>query len=85
MDKIVCRDCNWQGQLGDQLSAANPFEPDEMLYACPKCKSMELTQACEHEGCWKEATNGGPGPDGKYRRACSEHGFWKYKKEEQNA
>lgn len=78
--KIGCRDCMWHGELSEALSAPNPFEPEENLYACPKCKQMDLHEACEHEGCWKETTNGGPGPDGKYRRACSQHGFFKYNK-----
>lgn len=60
------------------LIAPNPFDPTDELYACPRCKSLDLYAACEEPGCWKEASNGGPGPDGKYRRACSTHGFWKY-------
>jgi hypothetical protein len=77
-NKIGCNDCDWHGMRDELLSAPNPFE-DDILYACPKCKGMDLFSACEIDGCWKETTNGGTHPDGEYKRACSEHGFFRYK------
>ena len=74
-NKLKCSECGWKGDAKDILKAPSPFDPDDELYGCPKCKmANELITVCEHQGCWKEATNGGI-VDGEYKRACFEHGW----------
>lgn len=63
--------CGWVGT--EALTAPDPFDEGEVLHACPKCKSMELVQACEHAGCTREATSGNKHPDGVYRWTCHDH------------
>ena len=78
IDKLVCRECAWTGEDEEALRAANPFNPEETIVGCPRCLSIDTLQmACDVDGCWKPASNGGPHPrDGKYRSCCAEHGFW---------
>jgi len=72
-EKLVCKECGWQGLDDALLRAPNPFEPDETIYACPKCLWINnATVACDEPGCWKEATCGTPVENG-YRRTCFMH------------
>ncbi len=71
-DKRTC-DCGWQGNWGDLLSAPSPFDADEMIFACPKCKAIDKTHAvCDEPDCWEPATCGTPTADG-HRTTCGGH------------
>ena len=40
--KVKC-ECGWQGMAGEMISGDNPFDPSQIIYACPKCKTLEST------------------------------------------
>lgn len=72
--KSKCTECVWIGDSEDMLSAQNPFEeiPD-LLYACPKCRSINsVVAACDEPGCTAGGTCGTPVLDG-YRWTCGKH------------
>ncbi len=71
--KCTNRRCNWTGYNNQLLSAQNPFEQDEIMYACPKCRDTEnITGVCEIDKCWEESTCGLNTLDG-YKRLCCNH------------
>lgn len=68
-----CKCCDWDGTLGDLLTAPSPFRPDDTLTACPACKVHdELVNMCDESGCRRDATCGFP-TDTAYRRTCGKH------------
>lgn len=72
----ICQErrCDWRGKIDDLLSAPNPFDKDDILYACPKCKSIDTAELeCEIEGCTMEASCGTPTADLGYIRCCAKH------------
>ena len=72
---VVCteRRCGWRGHANELLESPSPFDSHEILYGCPRCRTVgSCVVACEEEGCAKEATCGWPHKDG-YRVTCSEH------------
>ena len=74
--KSVCdnRRCGWRGDHEELLSAPDPFDSCEMIYACPDCREIGTTrQACDVPGCWEPATCGTPTADGGYRWTCCKH------------
>lgn len=82
-DKVICteRRCYWQGTTDDMLKAPSPFDSDDELQGCPKCKCVNtLVLACDVDGCWKETSCGFPTLDGGYRRTCGDH-YRAYKEE----
>ena len=70
--KYACENCLWDGLVCDLLSAPNPFEAGEMLYACPNCQAMEVEAICDAVDCWRPVTCGTPTANG-YRHTCLEH------------
>jgi hypothetical protein len=73
--KVICvnRGCNWRGMETELLTAQDPFDVEEILTACPRCKGIfELRIACDEPGCWYEVTCGTPTPNG-YRQTCGKH------------
>lgn len=66
------RGCGWAGHETEMLSAPDPFNVGDMLYACPNCKDQSLVLACDEDGCNEQATCGTPTPAG-YRSVCSKH------------
>jgi hypothetical protein len=73
--KVKCGNyrCNWIGDSSETLKAPNPFNPNDELSACPKCKEMGVIQpACDEPGCGQFASFGTPTPSG-YRWVCHEH------------
>ena len=75
MKKVVCNEsrCKWHGEANEMLSATNPFEAGEMIYACPKCKEVgSIVTACDEPDCWSEAACGTPTDNG-YRQTCYKH------------
>jgi len=71
--KVKC-ECGWQGMAGEMISGDNPFDPSQIIYACPKCKTLESTtfRACDEPDCWWKVTCGTPTPVG-YRSTCGKH------------
>jgi hypothetical protein len=73
--KQVCdgRHCDWHGTSDEVLRAKNPFDTEEEIWGCPKCKSIDsLYLACDEPGCWKMVSCGTPTPSG-YRSTCGKH------------
>lgn len=65
--------CCWHGLSDDVLKAPNPFNPDKVIWVCPKCKGIDsLYLACDEPGCWDYATMGTHTPTG-YRSTCWMH------------
>ncbi len=57
----------------DVLSAPNPFLEDEILVACPECKSISnLVYACDEPECWESSAAGFLSEAG-YRFVCGRH------------
>jgi hypothetical protein len=76
-DKVACQDwrrCGWHGTTDELLRARNPFNAEDVITACPKCKCLESTllTACDEPGCWEQATCGTPTKAG-YRNTCHNH------------
>jgi hypothetical protein len=70
----MCNSCDWIGGDAELLRAPSPFDPEDTLCACPKCKAVDdLHNACDEPGCTQKAHCGFPTPDGGYRRTCSRH------------
>lgn len=68
------RRCDWRGPESALLSAPNPFEPTENIYACPECKAIDnYAGECEIEGCTSIASCGTPTKAMGYIRCCGEH------------
>lgn len=73
--KQVCdnRRCGWHGTSDEVLKAPSQFDPKDVLWACPKCKDVNvLYLACDEPGCWQMASCGTPTPSG-YRSTCHKH------------
>jgi hypothetical protein len=72
-DFVVCSECRWHGGKVEMLTARHPFDDEDLVYGCPRCKSVDsLSVACDEPGCKSEVSCGTPTPDG-YRQTCSEH------------
>jgi hypothetical protein len=73
--KVKCsaHRCDWRGQDDELLKAQNPFDADDIVIGCPKCKSIDsIVCVCDEDGCWDPGTCGTPTPDG-YRNTCWKH------------
>ena len=73
--KVICteRRCNWRGTEKEVLTAPSPFDADDTINGCPKCKAIgTIVYACDEQGCWRETSSGTPTPTG-YRSTCFEH------------
>jgi len=74
-DRLFCneRRCGWRGMQLEVLFAENPFNADETIAGCPKCKEINsLLVSCDEPGCWNEASCGTPTATG-YRHTCGKH------------
>jgi hypothetical protein len=72
-NKHRCTECQEKLQLEQILTAPNPFDPEDRVSGCPKCKavnSMELV--CDEPDCWKVVSCGTP-TDAGYRHTCGNH------------
>jgi len=73
--KVRCDNhrCTWHGQDSEQLSAVNPFDAGDKIYACPECKEIgSVVVACDEPDCWRAVSCGTPTLTG-YRTTCGEH------------
>ena len=69
----LCGGCYWLGDDAELLHATSPFDPDDTIVACPRCKAVNAVEnACDEPGCNQPATCGFPDPGG-YRRTCFRH------------
>ena len=73
-EKCVCDNwrCKWVGTIDQALSAPDPFNECNTLYACPKCRDSTLVRACDEPGCNRQVTCGTPTANG-YRQTCYTH------------
>lgn len=73
MSRVLCIECKWCGPEAEMLTATSPFDPEDTVVGCPKCKTVNrLHRACDVEGCDRESSCGFPSDSG-YRRTCGEH------------
>jgi len=75
MKKVKCdvRRCGWQGADDDVLTGKNPFDYDDEIIGCPKCKSIDsIIPVCDEDGCWERASCGTP-TKARYRNTCWLH------------
>ena len=72
--KHVCglMKCTWTGDLDEGLSAQNPFDLADTLYACPKCNTIGLHVACDVDECAQPMEYGEKTEEG-YVRRCQWH------------
>ena len=71
--KCVNRNCKWTGRVTEVMESPNPFNAEDTIVGCPKCKDVNcLVYACDFEGCWKNVSSGTPTCDG-YKNTCYEH------------
>lgn len=72
-DKWRCN-CGAEFYSHQMLHAPSPFDPDDTLYACPECKTVEQPEElCSEPGCKNEATCGTPFGQAGYKRHCHLH------------
>ena len=70
---LKCRDCDFCGDSTGFLKAKNPFNPEDDVWGCPSCCSVNnYDLVCDEPGCDEVVTCGTPTKDG-YRQVCSEH------------
>ena len=73
-DRWLCQSCDWIGDAAELLWAPSPFDPEQQLCGCPKCKAVDdVVEACDEPGCNRASSCGFPTSLGKYRRTCFEH------------
>lgn len=74
-EKVRCEDikCDWRGMQNELLTAINPFNDGDMLFACPRCHEINSVQiVCDEPGCWEFISCGTPTESG-YRSTCHNH------------
>jgi len=73
INKIICKECGWHGMENQTLIAQNPFAPEEAIYGCPNCKSIDsMDGVCQSRKYWQIATCGTPTKNG-YKHLCRKH------------
>lgn len=75
MSRIECKQCGWSGKHEDLLIAANPFDAEDIVHGCPRCKQIEegFDSLCDFAGCKDLAASGNPLKDGSYVWTCHKH------------
>lgn len=70
-----CKSCDAMLAQSELLQAPSPFDQQETLVACPKCRQCSdgFMNICDEPGCNREANCGWPTKDGGYRRTCYKH------------
>jgi hypothetical protein len=75
-NKYKCSNCPWQGEGLDLLVAPNPFDLDDDIVGCPKCKGINTMQTvCQEDNCWEIASSGVPFKNGDYKWLCHKHAY----------
>lgn len=76
----ICNGCRTLLKQGWLLSAPSPFDAEQTLTGCPRCKQCDesFTEVCDEPTCLREAGCGWPTGDdldnwGGYRRTCYQH------------
>jgi hypothetical protein len=74
-----CTNCLQISLQPELLTGPSPFDPEDILTGCPKCKSVDgFDEICDEPGCKQRAHCGWPTDSdndefGGYRRTCSQH------------
>lgn len=72
--RIRCENCGWTGTTELLLTAPSPFDPEDILTSCPKCKTVGDTEhLCDIEGCREISSMGVPMKNGSYVWRCHHH------------
>ena len=82
-NKHVCEKCGWHGVFKNLLTAPDPFNEGELLWACPSCKNMTVVWACDTPYCFRPVSSGTPTSKG-YKNFCSDC-YFEYEKKEAKA
>lgn len=73
MNSFICTDCGHKIADFELLTAPNPFNPEETICGCPKCRCAgAFPGACDEPECKNVSGMGTPTPNG-YRRTCYKH------------
>ena len=50
--KAVCenRRCGWHGTMDDVLRGPDPFDPEEIVIGCPRCRGVECLLTADAAG-----------------------------------
>ena len=70
-----CKACNTITPEHALLTAVSPFDAEQSLTACPKCKTCDegFDLLCDEPGCRLAVSCGWPTLDGAYRQTCGLH------------
>ena len=75
-----CMNCRKELKGSEFLTAPSPFDPTDLLTACPHCKQCDehFELICDEPGCTQQASCGWPTGDdsdewGGYRNTCGKH------------
>ena len=72
-DRWKCSECGGVYNGASLLRAASPFDKDDTIVGCPRCKSVDsMTGVCDEPRCDSVSTCGFP-TEGGYRRTCGDH------------
>lgn len=72
--KCECNECCHITTYDLLLKAKHPFQDNETIYGCPKCKNIEcFNPICDEPGCTEPVTCGYPTETLGYRNACYKH------------
>ena len=73
MRRFRCEVCDAIIPKGELMSAPSPFDPEDIIYGCPQCKSVAgFDEVCDEPGCVKPSSCGFQSEAG-YRRTCYDH------------
>lgn len=69
-----CDDCYESFDESEFLRAPSPFDPEDEITGCPRCKSTDdFTPLCDHGSCTRQGSGGYPMANGSYVLRCFEH------------
>lgn len=73
-----CSECAARVPHMEALQAPDPFDEGEILFGCPRCRSVNtLEVACIADGCHAPTAMGVPGRGGyRYVYLCIAHNDW---------
>ena len=72
--RYQCPDCNDIHAWEQRLIAQHPFNPADLIFGCPECKSVcEPDRVCDEIGCGELAYAATPHGKGQYKVHCHKH------------